>query len=87
MPDRDRVPNRIFGLQPPAATSCRAPWNAATSAWDRVGGPLEFGSLDAFGNLPMIRDVGGEPHVPFVNAALRIVECSRNQPEKDEADA
>lgn len=44
-----------------------ARWNAATSAWDLVGGPLEFGGSDAFGNLPMIRDVGGEPHVLFVN--------------------
>jgi hypothetical protein len=44
-----------------------ARWNAATSAWDLVGGPLEFGSPDAYGNLPMIRDIGGEPHVLFVN--------------------
>jgi hypothetical protein len=44
-----------------------ARWNVATSAWDLVGGPLEFGSPDAFGNLPMIRDIGGEPHVLFVN--------------------
>lgn len=44
-----------------------ARWNAATSAWDLVGGPLEFGGPDAFGNLPMIRDIGGEPHVLFVN--------------------
>ena len=44
-----------------------ARWNAATSAWDLVGGPLEFGGPDAFGNLPMIRDIGGEAHVLFVN--------------------
>ncbi|MBY0279809.1 hypothetical protein K2Z84_31120 [Candidatus Binatia bacterium] len=44
-----------------------ARWNAATSAWDLVGGPLEFGGPDAFANLPMIRDIGGEPHVLFVN--------------------
>ena len=44
-----------------------ARWNAATSAWELVGGPLDFGSPDATGLGPTIRDIGGEPHVGFMN--------------------
>ncbi len=56
-------------LAPGGADLRVARWNAATSAWDLVGGPLEFGGPDAFGNLPMIRNIGGEAHVLFVNVS------------------
>ena len=44
-----------------------ARWNATTSAWDLVGGPLEFGSPNAGGAGPMIRSIDGIPYVSFFN--------------------